>query len=116
MSTNTIVTNIKKAELIKRGIKSFEEWKSNPNSVYIGRNMSMYVPGTIGSKWSNPFNVKKYGRKQCLIEYEKYIRQTPTLINSLEELRGKELGCWCAPEDCHGHILVKLLNENFATK
>ena len=113
---STIVVNVKKAELNKRGIKTFEDWKSKPNTVYIGRNMSLYIKEAIGSKWGNPFNVKKYGREQCLVEYEKYIRQKPELFNNLEELRGKELGCWCAPEGCHGDVLIKLLNENKNTK
>lgn len=33
------------------------------------------------------------------------------LMNSLHELGGKTLGCWCRPEDCHGDILLKLLKE-----
>lgn len=24
------------------------------------------------------------------------------------ELRGKALGCWCAPDTCHGHVLAEL--------
>ena len=27
------------------------------------------------------------------------------------ELTGKILGCWCNPEPCHGHVLVKLYKE-----
>lgn len=25
------------------------------------------------------------------------------------ELEGKNLGCWCKPEACHGDILVELI-------
>ena len=32
------------------------------------------------------------------------------LMNSLSELRGKRLGCWCKPERCHGNVLIELLN------
>ena len=31
-------------------------------------------------------------------------------MDSLLELKGKTLGCWCKPEDCHGDILVYELN------
>lgn len=68
------------------------------------------------SKWKNPFTVKKYGRDECLKMYEEYIRKTPALYDNLDELIGKELGCWCHPEMCHGDILIKLLNEKHNKK
>ena len=30
---------------------------------------------------------------------------------ALPELRGKDLLCWCAPEACHGDLLLKQANE-----
>lgn len=107
------VVNVKKAELKKLGFGSLQEWQNaSPDHVYIGRNMSHYVPGAVGSKWANPFKVDKYGREGCLKQYEEYVRSTPALINSIDELRGKVLGCWCAPEPCHGHVLIKLIDES----
>lgn len=105
------VVNVRKKKLNKRDIKDFEEWNSLSNTQYIGRNMSFYVKGTDQSKWHNPFPVKKYGREKCLEMYENYIKNNEKLYNSLEELKDKELGCWCKPEACHGDILLKLLNE-----
>ena len=72
--------------------------------------MEFYVPGAKKSKWSNPFSVKKYGRKECLVLYEDYIRNS-SLINDIKELENCTLGCWCSPESCHGDILIKILNE-----
>jgi hypothetical protein len=34
-------------------------------------------------------------------------------MNDLHELNGKELGCWCKPDKCHGDILIKLYNEKY---
>jgi hypothetical protein len=105
------VINVKKSELNKRGIKDFMEWKNKTNSLYIGRNMTFYVPGTNASKWQNPFTLKKYGI-DCLNMYESHVRKN--LIQDIEELEGKELGCWCKIDGdgvCHGDILIKLLNE-----
>lgn len=77
--------------------------------VYIGR--ACYRGGweLPQSKWHNPFTLNKYG-SDAIILYEKYIRESG-LLNDIEELRGKRLGCWCKPKQCHGDILVKLLNE-----
>lgn len=106
------VVNVKKAELNNLGYKDFLDWlNASKDHVYIGRNMSHYVNGAVGSKWANPFKVDKFGRDGCIQRYEEYIRSTPHLMSSLEELRGKVLGCWCAPQGCHGDVLIKLLNE-----
>ena len=105
------VVNIKKKELNKNGYKDFEDWNANPNHLYIGRNMCAYVPGTIGSKWKNPFSLKQFTLETALEKYEEHIRNTPELYNNLHELEGKVLGCWCKPSQCHGDILLKLLAE-----
>lgn len=107
----TTCINVRKAELNKNGHMNFYNWKLQPNSLYIGRNMELYVGGTSASKWANPYPVKIYGRDKCLEMYEKYVRDTPELYNSLSELKGKVLGCWCCPEPCHGNVLIKLLKE-----
>lgn len=73
--------------------------------------MTFYIKGATKSKWSNPYSVKKYGRVKCLEMYEEYILNTPMLLNSLEELNNKILGCWCKPEACHGDILIKLVKS-----
>ena len=84
--------------------------KREPYDVYIGR----------PSKWGNPIPVpgKGYDRvadpENILGRYEEYIRSRPELMASLHELHGKVLGCWCAPQRCHGDVLVKLANESAA--
>lgn len=77
--------------------------------VYIGRACNRGGWNLLQSKWHNPFTAAEYG-DQAIILYEQYIRASP-LINEIEELRGKTIGCWCAPNPCHGDILVKILNE-----
>lgn len=109
------VISVKKKELNKIGYKNLKHWLSNPNHIYIGRDMSLYVPGAKKSKWTNQFSVKKFGRDTCLMLYEDNIRNTPELMSKLKELNGKVLGCWCAPDKCHGDILVKLINETCHT-
>ena len=74
--------------------------KKEKFDVYIGR----------PSKWGNPFPVSM-GRKECIEAYEKWIMTQPQLLADLHELKGKVLGCWCAPLPCHGDVLVKLANQ-----
>ena len=80
--------------------------------LYIGRHCSMGGWTLPGSKWANPFSIKQYGtRDEVCRLYEQYIRNNTNLYNSLHELSGLRLGCWCKPELCHGDVLVKLFNE-----
>ncbi len=39
------------------------------------------------------------------------VKKNESLMNDLDELKGKTLGCWCCPERCHGDILIDLLNK-----
>lgn len=71
-------------------------------NVYIGR----------PSKWGNPFNLGADGdRAEVIAKYEDWILTQPNLLDSLHELDGKTLGCWCAPRACHGDVLIKLVEE-----
>jgi hypothetical protein len=70
--------------------------------VYIGR----------GSKWGNPFRIGVDGnRAQVIRLYHDYILKQPHLMKALPELKGKVLGCYCAPKPCHGDILMQLVSE-----
>jgi hypothetical protein len=75
--------------------------KREPYDVFIGR----------PSKWGNPWKVGHDGTREEVIKlYEHYILDSE-LIHDISELRGKTLGCYCAPKPCHGDILVRLANE-----
>ncbi len=63
------------------------------------------------TKWGNPFRIGRDGtREECVEKYERWLPTQPHLMAALHELRGKVLGCWCAPEPCHGDPLVRLAN------
>ncbi len=64
------------------------------------------------SKWGNPFIIGKDGtRKEVIDKYRTWILGQPDLMDSISELRGKVLGCWCKPNSCHGDILTDLANR-----
>lgn len=112
--SNTSVISVKINNLKKLGYNSFEHWSQDKNNIYIGRNMNFYVKGAIASKWKNPYSVKKYGINESLKLYEEYLLNNKELLNDINELKGKTLGCWCknnGDEPCHGDILVKLINK-----
>ena len=68
--------------------------------IYIGR----------PSKWGNPFKIGRDGNREEVIEkYRNYILMDNELMESLNELKDKVLGCWCSPELCHGDVLIELM-------
>ena len=83
--------------------------KHEPYDVYIGR--AVPRAGLRASKWANPFVIGRDGdRGDVIRQYREYVQSRPDLMAALPELRGKVLGCWCAPQSCHGDILAALAN------
>jgi len=91
--------------------------KKEPYDVYIGR----------PSKWGNPFTHKsdstqakylKPTRREAVEAYKEYILtgEGKHLLEDLDELEGKTLGCWCKPKLCHGDILIEIINERRQVK
>jgi hypothetical protein len=79
-----------------------------PPAVYIGRLMPRY--GLPGSKWHNPYKVGRDGtREEVIAKYQRHLHDSG-LIYAVHELRGRDLVCWCAPEPCHGDLLLQLAN------
>jgi hypothetical protein len=79
--------------------------------VYIGRRQWCGKEVFEASPWANPFSVKKWGREEAIKRYEEMLRDKPELLARLPELEGKVLACWCAPEPCHGDVLLRLMEE-----
>lgn len=62
--------------------------------------------------WGNPFKINAcQTRSQVIIMYEGWLLSNLDLLARLPELVGKRLGCWCAPQACHGDVLVRLIGE-----
>ena len=83
--------------------------KREKYDVYIGR--AVPRSGLKGSDWANPFVIGKDGtREQVIAKYRVWLMANDELIKRLPELKSKVLGCWCAPEACHGEVLSELAN------
>jgi hypothetical protein len=94
-------------------VANLKNYSKDDNCVYIGR----------GSKWGNPFShlsiskaqYKVKTRKEAIEAYQKWIRTQPHLMESLHELIGKTLLCFCKPQSCHGDVLADLVEEFYGT-
>jgi len=90
--------------------------KKESYDVFIGR----------GSKWGNPFTHIKdkktladfvvETREEAIESYREYLAGNQELLDSLDELEGKTLGCYCKPESCHGDIILEFLTKRKMVK
>jgi hypothetical protein len=87
-------------------------WRMPEGAVYVGR----------PTKWGNPFVVGEWDEVskqrleagQCVRLFRTYITQTawPELVeHAIQELRGRDLACWCPlDQPCHADVLLELAN------
>lgn len=97
--------------------KRHKGWQMPKNAVYVGR----------PTKWGNPFLVEEFGQHQAVFIYEQFLesalemtemfatyRGVPvdvSIIGDFEELRGKDLACWCPlDKPCHADVLLMQAN------
>jgi hypothetical protein len=124
--SETNVVNVK-IKYIRPKYNDLKEWVNNENNIYIGRAGIVFIKNgenkerfpKLNSKWANPYKIDKkkdveLERTRVIKDYKKYIlnkiENEPEIYN-IEELKGKNLGCWCKPESCHGDVLLEILNN-----
>ena len=91
------MTNTKVVNLHNKGVNY---------DVYIGR----AVPrrGLRRSFWANGFIEGIDGDRDTIIRlYEEDLLKDIERLSRIGELKGKVLGCWCAPAPCHGDVLAR---------
>lgn len=92
--------------------------KRSAHDVYIGR----------PSLWGNPFShlpksaaeVKVANRDEAVAAFRDWLAgarfqevepdRRLLILQHVSQLKGKVLGCWCAPQSCHGDVLAELAN------
>lgn len=82
--------------------------KREPYDVYIGR------PGVWGNTYSHRDGtdaIKVATREEAIEQYRadlwRQIESGELKLGDLAFLAGKTLGCWCAPQPCHGDVLAR---------
>lgn len=95
------------SEPIRIQLSRKKGFKLPPNTVVVAR----------PTKWGNPFKVEADGTADiCVKRYRNLINANiwtfPNKTVIHEELRGKNLGCWCPiSEPCHADVLLEIANK-----
>jgi hypothetical protein len=74
--------------------------------IYIGR------PSIFG----NPFSIGKDGDRDEVIKkfrtyFNQRIKKDAHFKQEVLKLKGKTLGCYCKPQDCHGDVIANYLDR-----
>ncbi len=127
-SSTTTTTQCLKVSSLRKETKdvsmTLKKWMENPKNVYVGRNGRIFI-GTgddkeifhyKGSKYVNPYKVGTKPGEHTLKESIKLYRahlKREGLLDKIEELRGKNLGCFCdqsGDKQCHAKVLKEILD------
>ena len=83
--------------------KRTKGWKMPEGAVYVGR----------PTPYGNPFDVSTYGRELAIRNFRnRCVGLVAIKPDFFEELRGKDLACWCAlDQPCHADVLLEVSNQ-----
>jgi hypothetical protein len=111
---------VKVAHLRKIGYSDLKEWMEDSRNVYVGRRGRIFITKNgnksiyhyHSNKYANPYKVdKETSLSEVLEKYRNYL-DSSGLINDINELKGKNLGCFCDQNTpCHAQMLVDLIKE-----
>lgn len=86
--------------------KRIKGWKKPEGAMIVDRT----------SRWGNPFKIGSgVTREQSVRLFEQYLKAMPKGKREefLEPLRGKDLLCYCKPDEkCHADVLLKWANRS----
>jgi hypothetical protein len=79
--------------------------------VYIGRDDD----GITDELFACPRDIRAsvIGREEMIRQYRGYVFANPEIVRACRELKGLRLGCFCAPEPCHGDVLAEIADTDF---
>lgn len=116
-----VLQNCNQQYIESDGFKSMIDWVANPNHIYIGPKEALRVPyGSTEVLWpeeDSPYYIPIRGGSR-IIDNRQRIAEIIRRLESGEEdkekylaLRGKVLGCVCAPHPCHCDVYVAVLRH-----
>jgi hypothetical protein len=94
---------------IRLQLRRTKGWRLPPGTVTVAR------PGP----WGNPFRIGDVGpdgrtiasRDEAVALYRQHVHEPPA-GHSYEELRGRDLACWCPLDGpCHADVLLERANR-----
>lgn len=128
---NVKVDNIRRPDKNGNTYDNLKSWcDDTKNNYYIGRSGIVFIQENgikfryppCNSVLHNPYKItndidrnavcdlyRKYLEKKLAHEIAIGMEKNGPFHKAMRHAVGKQLGCWCAPERCHGHEIEKIL-------
>lgn len=87
--------------------------KREPFTHYIGRNAATHGYASRDANLANPFPITaQRTRFAAVAEFYAHAKANPEILERIRALpRDAVLGCWCAPNACHGDAIKRIWSE-----
>lgn len=95
--------------------------KKEPYDVYVGRPSIFGNPFTHHQISDTLAEIQVPTRRDAVLAYKNWLlgleytdfkqKLRKRVLEELHKLRGKVLGCWCSPLECHADVLATLSNN-----
>lgn len=80
--------------------------------IYLGRGVNRGGWDLPWSLLANPFPIGiGDSRDEVIARYREYLLTRPDLLALIPPLRGRRLGCWCAPKSCHADVIAEFADK-----
>lgn len=101
---------------IESGETRVVNFRNEPCDVKITRKPDNTIPDPPAfGCFGNPYFVEEYGRDECIRLFEIYflkrVESDCVFREQALKLKGKRLGCFCAPKRCHGDVIKQWLDD-----
>jgi len=102
------VDELTRRALLEQGVAVAVNLHRHGNLIAWARERGLFVRVDRTTPWGNPFVIGRDGDRAAVIaKYrDHHLPSRLDLLARLGELRGRALGCWCAPLACHADVLV----------
>lgn len=97
-------------------LKRTKGWRMPPNTVKVDRTTAWGNPFVVG-KPGGAYTAKVMDRRHAYLLYKSIASDNELLVAAAQEqLRGKNLACWCPKDDpyedcCHAAVLLEIANR-----
>jgi hypothetical protein len=86
--------------------------RTDQYDVYVGRGSIFGNPYEMGVDFNSEMDTSRNWVISRYRTWFKHMLHDPVFREAIKHLKDKRLGCFCAPQACHGDVIAEYLNNN----
>ncbi len=85
--------------------------KTDTEIIQWAKARDLFIKVDRGTQWGNPYKIPLDGSREEVIDKYRELLNRGTLMKRVGQLKGRALGCHCAPRACHADLLAEAANR-----